>query len=517
MRRSIFFRYFTITACILLAGFVVLGSSLLTFTKNQWRSEKQSLLTKNVRTISEISSAIIVSNADFNAEMQSTVTVISRIISADIYIINSQGYVVLCSDEEQDCRHYGKKLEASIVRSALSEDKVFRGNMGGMYNTACFSVSTPITADNAPIGAVFASVPVSGESSAVMETFRAMFYSSILILLVAFILMYIITLQTTRPLRQMAIAARKMENGEFIQIPPVRRKDEIGELIDAFNRMSHSLGQLEEMRRSFISSVSHELKTPMTSIAGFVDGMLDGTIPEEDYPKYLGIVSDETKRLSRLVNSMLQLSRLENDSVRLNCTTFNVSDLLVRILLSFESRIEQKHIEIRGLEDTDKVMLFADSDLMYQVIYNLVENAIKFTPDGGYISVLIAENKDKTVTISIENSGEGLSQVELSRVFERFYKTDRSRSTDKTGMGFGLYIVKMIVGLHKGQITAESVRDEFTKFTVVLPNRVHTAVTVEDGAQDGRRRFSNKKNDDTHSAAHEVIEVEIADADSVDE
>ena len=294
-----------------------------------------------------------------------------------------------------------------------------------------------------------------------------------------------------------------------MQIPAVKRRDEIGLLVEAFNRMSHSLSQLEDMRRSFISSVSHELKTPMTTISGFVDGMLDGTIKNEDYPKYLQIVSDETKRLSRLVNSMLQLSRLENDSVKLNYSSFNVSELLLRIMLSFESKIEAKQIDIRGLEDTGKVMLYADSDLMYQVLYNLVENAIKFTPEQGYIYIRVEEDRG-FVRIAIENSGEGLNSVELSRVFERFYKTDRSRSQDKTGMGFGLYIVKMIVGLHKGQINAESVVNEYTRFTVVLPNDAQTPIEIAEETQNGDKRFKNyspkkQPNDDN------VYDVSISD------
>ena len=178
-------------------------------------------------------------------------------------------------------------------------------------------------------------------------------------------------------------------------------------------------------------------------------------------------------------------------------------------MLSFESKIEAKQIEIRGLEDTQKTMLYADCDLMYQVLYNLVENAIKFTPEQGYIYIKVSEDRG-FVTVSIENSGEGLNSVELSRVFERFYKTDRSRSNDKTGMGFGLYIVKMIVGLHKGQINAESVVNEYTRFTVVLPNDAQTPIEIAKDLEQSDKRFKNhsqRRRDDGN--VYDVTDAEI--------
>ena len=242
------------------------------------------------------------------------------------------------------------------------------------------------------------------------------------------------------------------------------------------------------MRRDFISSVSHELKTPMTTISGFVDGILDGTIPPEQQGKYLRIVSDETKRLSRLVNSMLQLSRLESGTTKVNKTTFNLSDMIISVFLSFEQRIEEKHLEISGLDMLKPLSLTADRDLIYQVIYNLTENAIKFTPEGGVITVTSKAEKQK-VKFSIRNSGEGLRQQEMAKIFERFYKTDRSRSKDKTGMGFGLYIVKTILSLHNGKIAVSSVLGEYTQFDVTLPDREFVA---ELDTRDDDKRIKSK-------------------------
>lgn len=488
MRKSIFFKYFAITACSLLVCFIILGSVLLIFTNDQWQTDKDQLLSKNVHTVSDFSSSVILSGLDFRGEVSDTVDVIGQIISADIYIVDSNGACVVCSDKTADCGHKMTTIPNKILQKALTQDSNYIGTMGEIYEKPEYTVSTPIIVNNKSVGAVFASTPMAGAAVAVKQMLRLLLVCSLVILLIAFLAVYVISSQMTRPLRQLAAAARKMENGEFVQIPQSKSKDEVGLLVEAFNRMSRSLSQLEGMRRSFISSVSHELKTPMTTMSGFVDGMLDGTIQKEDYPKYLEIVSDETKRLSRLVNSMLQLSRLENENITMNFSSFNVSDLLVRIMLSFENKIEEKCIDIRGLEDTRKIMLYADSDLMYQVLYNLVENAIKFTPENGYIFVQVKETSNKEVEIVIQNSGEGLNSEQLSRVFEKFYKTDRSRSNDKTGMGFGLYIVKTIVGLHHGQILAESVLNNYTRFTVKLPNDMQIFAQFEQVVDDKSKR-----------------------------
>ena len=214
--------------------------------------------------------------------------------------------------------------------------------------------------------------------------------------------------------------------------------------------------------------MSHELKTPMTTIAGFVDGILDGTIPPEQQGKYLHIVSDEVKRLSRLVKSMLDLSRIDSGEMKLHPTQFDITQTLVTTLLTFEQKIDEKGIEIRGLEETSPQMVLGDQDLLHQVVYNLIENAVKFTNQDGYIKVQVTDGIDRT-TVVIENSGPGIAPEELPMIFERFYKTDKSRSRDKNGMGLGLYIVRTILKLHGGDISVSSVMGEFCRFEFTIP------------------------------------------------
>ncbi|MBR6334543.1 MAG: HAMP domain-containing histidine kinase, partial [Clostridia bacterium] len=236
----------------------------------------------------------------------------------------------------------------------------------------------------------------------------------------------------------------------------------------AFNTMAKELSALEYSRRSFVSNVSHELKTPMTTISGFIDGILDGTIDGKDEKKYLSIVSDEVRRLSRLVTGMLNISKLEAGKMELNPVEFDISEMLFTTLLSFEQILERKNIDVRGLDSVTENKIRADKDMINQVIYNLTDNAVKFTPEGGYIEVASKSDAEKVI-VKIRNSGKGIPEEEINQIFERFYKVDRSRSYDTKGAGMGLYIVKTLIELHGGEITARSQEGEYTEFIFSLP------------------------------------------------
>lgn len=266
----------------------------------------------------------------------------------------------------------------------------------------------------------------------------------------------------------MSIAAKRFAVGDFTYRVNVQSNDELAELGTAFNDMADALDKLESSRRSFVANVSHELKTPMTSIAGFIDGILDGTIPKSKEDYYLKIVSDEVRRLSRLVVAMLNMSKIESGDFEMKPKTYNISEQIIHILLTFEQKIEKKNIEVRGLDAMQQCNVYADTDMIYQVIYNLFDNAVKFTNENGYIEVAIHEAGD-FVQISIKNSGTGIDPIELSRIFERFYKVDKSRSLDSKGAGLGLYIVKMMVEMHGGRIYAKSDSDSEAEFVFSLP------------------------------------------------
>ena len=286
--------------------------------------------------------------------------------------------------------------------------------------------------------------------------------------ILAFVVVGLFSYRLVKPLRQMSAAAKSFGDGDFSIRVPVTSNDEIGQLATAFNNMADSLSGSESMNRSFVANVSHELKTPMTTIAGFIDGILDGTIPPERQSHYLHIVSDEVKRLSRLVRTMLNLSRIDNGELKLRPNDFDISETVLSTVLTFEKSIDEKKIDIRGLDTLQPMQVHGDEDLLHQIVYNLVENAVKFTNTEGYISFNVSDSIDRIV-VTIENSGSGIQSDELPLVFEKFYKTDKSRSQDKNGMGLGLYLVRTIIKLHGGDISVSSVVNEYTRFSFYIP------------------------------------------------
>jgi len=323
------------------------------------------------------------------------------------------------------------------------------------------------------LGKIIAINAFKGEDSSdkiVPKVITTTLLGGVIAMVVLFIIVFICTYKASRPISQMTNATKRYAEGDFSERIPVERDDEIGELTTSFNRMATALSITENSRRAFVANVSHELKTPMTTIGGFIDGIVDGTIPPEKQDYYLKIVSSEVKRLSRLVNQMLNLSRIEEGKTQVNPTEFNISKQLVDTILTFEKHIVDKGIGITGLDTLDAIYLYADEDMINQVIYNLVENAIKFTPQNGRIDFHIEETNNN-VSISVGNTGDGIPSEQLPRIFERFYKVDSSRSYDKKGAGLGLYLVKTLVELHGGQVNVSSTEGEYTQFSFSLPKK----------------------------------------------
>jgi len=337
----------------------------------------------------------------------------------------------------------------------------------------CYVVGTAIVAPtyyhgtNDIIGSVFAVVE-SGTSELVSAVLKIFVSVAVVCLLVGFVMIWVLTKKMVTPLQQMSAAAKRFAVGDFSYRVKIDSNDELSDLGYAFNEMADALDKLENSRRSFVANVSHELKTPMTSIAGFIDGILDGTIPKDKQEYYLKIVSDEVRRLSRLVVAMLNMSKMESGDFEMKPKNYNITDQIIHILLTFEQKIEKKNIEIRGLDDIKPFRVNADTDMIYQVIYNLFDNAVKFTNESGFIEISLKEIGD-FVQVSIKNSGEGIDKTELSRIFERFYKVDKSRSLDAKGAGLGLYIVKMMVEMHGGRIWAKSESANEAEFIFTLP------------------------------------------------
>jgi len=287
-------------------------------------------------------------------------------------------------------------------------------------------------------------------------------------LVLSYILVYILSKRIINPLKQITDAARRISSGDWKTRIHLKGNDEITVLADSFNQMVDNLENLEKMRRDFIANVSHELRTPMTSIKGFIEGILDGTIPEDKQEYYLNIVKEEVKRLHRLVCDLLDIARMESGETKVNITEFDICEVIRLSVIQLQQFIEEKNINFRANFEQETMYVYADKDAIQRVMINLIHNAIKFTPEEGNITVSVRNIKGKA-EITVSDTGQGIPAEDIPFVFDRFHKADKSRGQDKTSVGLGLYIVKNILKTHNENITVESEYGKGTTFTFYLP------------------------------------------------
>ncbi len=261
--------------------------------------------------------------------------------------------------------------------------------------------------------------------------------------------------------------SEKFSKGDFSEKIPTDLPGNLKDISECVNAIAANVEKSDATSRTFIANVSHELRTPITTIGGFVDGILDGTIPKPRQHEYLILVSKEIQRLRILISSMLNMTRFETGTMQPNFRETNLTDLVIQVVLMFEKKIEDKHLNVEDL-DSGRLVAIVDADLMQQVIYNLVENAVKFVNEGGTLSFRF-ETHDDICIVGVRNTGEGLRDTEIQQVFDRFYKTDSSRGKDTTGLGLGLSISRKIVHLHHGHIVVKSVYGEYTEFQIQIP------------------------------------------------
>ena len=493
LNRSLFAKYFAACASIMVVSFLVLGTALVLFSANYSNSEKERSYSENAQQLTvafvkaESYLKQIRQQGNLSKKELKTYTdwVIvqelrpyAHVLDAVIYVCDSKGKLIfVVSKDDYDDSPNGT-VGSSVLSKLKNGQSVDDGTLGGLFDRNYVCVGFPLNSikpdadyypdNNATFeGGIFIRSTGTGIISAFAGIFNIFIFCVGFILIFAFIAIYFVTARLVRPLHQMSGAAKSFAKGDFSVRVPVDSQDEVGQLAVAFNNMATSLIALEEMRSSFVANVSHELKTPMTSISGFIDGILDGTIPKEKETHYLTIVSDEVKRLSRLVRSFLDIARIEAGEYKFNPTEFDIMELVCRVIVGFERLIDGKSLDVRGLDNNNIFRVRADFDMTYQIVYNLVDNAVKFANQGGYIEINIAA-KGKKVYISVKNSGMGIPEADLPYVFDRFYKTDKSRSRDRKGVGLGLYIVKSVLNTQGEDIVAKSVEGEFCEFVFTL-------------------------------------------------
>ena len=466
--KGIYWRQFIVTVGMVALTLVLLGTSFFALTYSYILSEKRQDLEDKANIIYQMAEDIYRQPSPYlglwGSELREMVDVAQRMSNVTflIWVPSANGFI------STDTSVGGLELTIpAAMNEKLQTGGTFAGTSDlGIYEKARFVVAVPAR-DNAAVGPVL----VVADSSSMMGMWHAFLgifgMTAITVLLIAFVATAGTAVQQVKPIRDMAAAARRFAEGNFdARIYDTGREDEIGELTEAFNAMADSLQRTEQQRREFIANISHELKTPMTTIAGYADGILDGVIPPEEEEQYLRIISGESRRLSRLVRRMLDVSQLQSLDLIKQKSAFDLSESMRRVLVSMERKITGRGLDVDVEIPEDPVMVLGDNDLLTQVVYNLLENAAKFASPNSTLYLGLARRGEKAV-VTVRNRGETIAAEELPRLFERFHKSDKSRSADKDGVGLGLYIVRTILEQHRETITAAS-EDGVTTFTFTV-------------------------------------------------
>lgn len=383
---------------------------------------------------------------------------------AMVFVASEDGQVLLHTEGAEFAEQYVP--QDLLDKMDEGQDLFETGTLGGVYRDKYYTAGRRINVEGS-VGYLFAASPMTALGSYIMDMLVMFGISAVAILLLCSLLCWILARRITGPIEGISEAARRLGSGDFTARAPVDGCVELAEFATTFNNMATRLQTIDNSRGQFMGNIAHELRTPMTTIKGFIDGMLDGTIPPEENQHYLSIVSQETGRLARLVQNMLDITKLEAGEVPVHAQSYDLWKTVTDVVLSDEQRIEDGKIDIQGLGGPP-LLIFADPDFVHQVVYNIVDNAIKFTPEGGTIS-FSAQKKGSMVQVSIQNTGAGIAPEALPFVFERFYKEDRSRGMNTRGSGLGLHICKILINLSGGQIHAESEEGKWCRFVFTLP------------------------------------------------
>ncbi len=473
--KTTFSRLFALMAAMVLLCLVLLGVSFRVTLNGYLEEDKHKSLHDNAETLAHLTSVYDAAGELDRAwgDFRIALTAAARVSGTNAMLCDLSGEILLCSCGDMGCIHREKTVDPAIVERVLAEEEDFsEGDLGGIYEEDHFieAVLVRSQVDEQVIAILVVTAPEEQIGSVLMQTTVLFFYVSLVVLFIAMIASFVLSRSQAGSIQNVTRAAVRFGRGELDTRVAVGGKNtvEVDELAVAFNTMAESLSQSERQRQEFVANVSHELKTPMTTIAGFMDGMLDGTIPPQMHRHYMQLVSDEVRRLSRLVRSMLEISRLQSQGItEEKKRRFDLCEAVGQVLISFERRVSAKRLFMDVQMPDRSVWVKADPDSITQVIYNLTDNAIKFVNEGGRLSIWLKPEGGKA-RVTIQNTGDTVPAEELPLLFDRFHKADKSRSADREGVGLGLYIVKTILNSHGEDISVTS-QNGVTTFTFTLP------------------------------------------------
>ena len=400
---------------------------------------------------------------DINDAPSRDISMVASFINARIWITDSAGRIVLDSAGSQ---LVGSEIDGFDPASNPESYRI--GYYYGMFPEEMLSVEAPINYNYAPIGYVLIHYPMSLVVSSTNEILNIVYLTAVVIFVLSLIILLVFTVYVYIPLREITFAAREYAAGHLdYKIKTLNHHDEVSYLGDTLNYMASELEDMEKYQRDFIANVSHDFRSPLTSIKGYLEAILDGTIPQELHEKYILRVISETERLRKLTEGMISLGSMEV-STMLKRTNFDINSTIRDICASNENACRKKNIHFELIFEDESEMVYADHAKIQQVLYNLIDNAIKFSHQNGIIYITTGIRQRK-VFVSVKDTGIGIPRQSIKKIWDRFYKSDLSRGKDKTGTGLGLSIVKEIIQAHNETIDVVSTEGAGAEFTFTLP------------------------------------------------
>ncbi|WP_297633789.1 HAMP domain-containing sensor histidine kinase [uncultured Clostridium sp.] len=467
-KNSLVYKLIITFTLILAAISILVAGTLSIWFKGYYFNQKKEQFNSQSAIIEN--AAITYLAADTHAHLSTLKNVmdfVSKSINADILITDQIGYTYAVSSITHEDYKFSNldipQKEMDILKSGKS---IVYNNIAG-NNGNEYVYLKPVFKGNYFSGIIVMITPLNSINASLIKAIETIWATAIIGVIIGAIIVYFYgKRRLIEPLDKINNAVRRLARGEVNEKIDMERNDEIGELANSFNVMAESLKTVDENRRAFISNVSHELRSPITSIKGFISGILDGVIPRDKEGYYLKIVYDETERLSRLINDLLDISSMEAGKVKLTIQELDINSLIKLCVAKFEGKIKDAGVDMDVTLEMAHQYVYADNDKIIQVLTNLIDNAIKYGNENGHIKIDTKSKGDK-LYVSIYNEGPTLTQEQLVKIWDRFYKADISR-TNKVSTGLGLPIVRLILTEHGEDIWVENFKDKGVVFTFTL-------------------------------------------------
>ena len=466
MRKTLYLKLILAYIIFGLFGFVVVATFVSNMTMDHLKKEQADSLYREATLIANTYAVDLYRNEVSLEAVKMQLDALDTYLDATLWIINPSGRMILDSSSPVDVEN--EIVIDNFDATVTSGSNYVVGDFFHTFDQNMLSVFAPITADYKVKGYVVIHKPISSIQAAANSLLTISYLMLVILFLLSLIILIFFTEIVYIPLRKITEATEQYASGNMHYEFTVESEDEMGYLAASLSYMASEIARTEDDQKKFVANVSHDFRSPLTSIKGYLEAMIDGTIPPEMHGKYLSIVLNETERLTKLTNSLLTLNNLNTKGIMLNKSDFDINSVIRNVAASFEGTCRERTIAIELVLTGDEMYVFADVDKIQQVLYNLLDNAIKFSHHDSIIKMETTEKHNK-IFVSVKDSGIGIPKDDLKLIWDRFYKSDSSRGKDKKGTGLGLSITKEIIRSHGEHINVISTEGVGTEFIFSLP------------------------------------------------